>query len=164
MKTLWLSTLILLLMGCSKKNGNVVKRTNKTHLQQGTLLLSILNVESSYLKNMEKPARGIPDTLQWWIGKDESWRIKTFAMDHDIHIYRLDNVNDPLKYFKKNNEKHYGDVILKTYVLEFSDVSSDEDIKKVFKEASLRQYYEKTNNFLFWKPDKRKYKTQSKPK
>src|SRR5262245_21305082 len=58
-------------------------------LTKGTLIIGILTIESSYAQNTERPSRGVPDTLQFWIAPDRAWRIRTYATDHDIHPYSL---------------------------------------------------------------------------
>ncbi|RYD35914.1 MAG: hypothetical protein EOP85_18640, partial [Verrucomicrobiaceae bacterium] len=52
-----------------------------------TLILAVLNIESSYLDNLERPAGDARDTVQFWFAPDTQWRIKTYAIDHDIHIH-----------------------------------------------------------------------------
>jgi hypothetical protein len=59
---------------------------------KGTLLLTILNIQSSCARDLEETvvdASCVPDTLQWWIGSEEAWRIRTYALDHDIHTYSI---------------------------------------------------------------------------
>jgi len=57
-----------------------------------TLILGILNIESSYLDNLERPAGAVPDTVQFWFAPDSQWRTKTYAIDHDIHIHQVATV------------------------------------------------------------------------
>ena len=52
---------------------------------KGTLIIGVLTVESSYAQNSERPSRGVPDTVQFWIDPGGAWRIRTYAIDHDIH-------------------------------------------------------------------------------
>ena len=54
-----------------------------------TLILAVLTVESSYLQEVERPTKNVPDTVQFWFTPDSQWRIKTFAIDHDIHVHRI---------------------------------------------------------------------------
>ena len=50
------------------------------------LVLAILSIQSSYLEDKEIPAERIPDTVQFWYSPGITWRVKTYAIDHDIHI------------------------------------------------------------------------------
>jgi hypothetical protein len=54
----------------------------------------------------------IPDTLQWWFGESGCWRIRTYALDHDVHAFKIGNsIHTTLELAKKNNQDNYGDVI-----------------------------------------------------
>jgi hypothetical protein len=90
---------------------------------QSTPVLAVLNVKSSYSQEVEEPldsASDIPDTVQWWITAECDWRIKTFALDHDIHLYSIDKSgHDLVELAQANNLKHYGNVVDSQHVLEF---------------------------------------------
>ena len=86
--------------------------------KERTLVLAVLSVQSSYRNNIEEPADNVCDTVQWWITPDNTWRIKTFAMDHDIHIHEIGTPMDPAEAIN-NTRKHYGDVIVSLNVLRF---------------------------------------------
>jgi hypothetical protein len=135
---------------------------------RGTLLLAILSVQSSYLREVEVPLQqptDVPDTLQWWIGNDMVWRVKTFAVDHDIHAYSV-GPPDPgtLELARTNNQKHYGDVIAAQHVLEFTDCGDAAEVTRVCGLAGLEPRVEVAAlGFAFWRPDDTKYRTQSQP-
>ena len=56
---------------------------------QARLILFILNVESSYAQNIERPRETHPDTIQFLWVDGEAWRIKTYAVDRDVHVWSL---------------------------------------------------------------------------
>ncbi len=61
---------------------------------RGILLPAVLTVKSSYSREIEtalENADDVPDTLQGWFGNGGSWRIRTYALDHDIHAYQVAN-------------------------------------------------------------------------
>ena len=61
---------------------------------RGILLPAVLTVKSSYSREIEtalENADDVPDTLQGWFGNSGSWRIRTYALDHDIHAYQVAN-------------------------------------------------------------------------
>lgn len=63
-------------------------------VMRGILVLAVLSVKSSYSRNLEIALQredDVPDTLQWWLGRDACWRILTYALDHDIHTYFVGN-------------------------------------------------------------------------
>jgi hypothetical protein len=136
---------------------------------RGILVLAVLNVKSSYLQEIEEPLGGvgdIPDTLQWWIAPDSAWRIKTFALDHDIHTHSIDKGGpDLVELAQANNLKHYGDVVESQHVLEFHDCTDMKEVRRVFQRVGLPPQLEVAEGrFAFWKPDEAKYRTQSQPK
>jgi hypothetical protein len=137
---------------------------------RGTLVLAILNVKSSYRRNLEEPVKGkrdVPDTLQWWIpsGPKDAWRIKTFALDHDIHTYSIGRGKHELvDVAQENNRKHYGEVIAAQHVLEFADCTDAKEVRQVFRGLGLPPRLEVAEGrFAFWQPDAAKYHTQSQP-
>jgi len=140
---------------------------------QGTLLVAILTVRSSYLNSLELPLAGadeVPDTLQWWIAGLGTWRIKTFAIDHDIHTHRVDtrrvegNEQELLALARENNRKHYGDVIKAEYSLNFADCCNRAEVNAEFQRAGLEAHLEVADErFAFWKPDEARYSTKSNP-
>ena len=133
----------------------------------GTLILAILTVQSSYAAETEHPVRvgEVPDTLQWWLG-NQAWRIKTFAIDHDIHTYTVGpNKSGLVELAKQNNLKHYGDVLAEQHELRFSDCSDAAEVAAVLAGAGLAGSLEVAPpDFVFWKPDDARYHSQTKPK
>jgi hypothetical protein len=136
---------------------------------KGTLVLAILNVKSSYVAETEEPLNGsddVPDTLQWWIASDNAFRIKTFAVDHDIHIHGLTKGGPPIvEMALANNSKNYGDVIARQHVIELEDCNDADTVAKAFGDAGLTPSLDvEPGQFAFWKPDEAEYKTLSRPK
>ena|SRR5690349_1905440 len=136
---------------------------------QGVLLLTILSVKSSYIQEIEEPATvppDVPDTVQWWIAPTGTWRIRTFALDHDIHTYEWSS--SPLgiiAFARRNNEKHFGDVTASEFEFHFADCTNKAETDATLVGAGLAPRLEiAAGRFAFWKPDDAKYRTQSTPK
>jgi hypothetical protein len=133
----------------------------------GTLVLTILTVQSSYLQGVEKLLRratGTPDTIQWWIAPAGSWRIRTYALDHDIHIHSVGSVANLNELALANVQKHYGDVIRSQHVIALSDCLDMDETSKRFRAAGLEPRVEiDPGRFAFWKPDDARYHTQTQP-
>lgn len=135
---------------------------------RGTLLLAILNIKSSYIRAVEEPVQSpedVPDTLRWWIGEEQAWRIKTFALDHDIHTYALKKVDNIIDVVSKNTGEHYGDVMDRHFLITIEDARDPASLAEAFSPTGLepRVDYNK-DRFVFWKPDQAAYWTQSFPK
>jgi hypothetical protein len=136
---------------------------------KGTLVIGILTIESSYAQNKERPSRRVPDTLQFWIGADSAWRIRTYATDHDIHPHRVGDIgmmkDRPTELARDHIKKHYGDVLASTVVLEFSDTNDTSAVRKLLTEHKLKGSLEVTKvGFAFWNPDDEHYKSTTAPK
>ena len=136
---------------------------------RGFLVLAILGVKSSYSQELEIALEGegdIPDTLQWWFGDGGCWRIRTYALGHDIHAYMIGNSpQTTLELAKENNLKHYGDVIKEQYVIHFADCTDRSEVQAGFERIGLAPRIEiDPSQFAFWKPDEAVYWTKSTPK
>jgi hypothetical protein len=135
---------------------------------QGTILLAILNVTSSYSRNVERAVEGgadVPDTVQWWIG-EQTWRIRTFGLDHDIHPHMIAGTGPELLEFAlQNNAKHYAELTAAQHVLRLVDCTDPVEVAKVCAGAGLPPRLEvAAGRFAFWKPDDAKYRSQTQPK
>jgi hypothetical protein len=131
-----------------------------------TLIFAVLTVESSYLQELERPAKNVPDTVQFWFAPDSQWRIKTFGIDHDIHVYRIAAEARITPEFATNNiKKSYGDVTASILVLEFADPKNKTDVEQVLKNHKLKGTLEQVKEgYYFYNPDGGDYRTKSRPK
>ena len=134
-----------------------------------TLVVAILSVESSYAQEVERGATKVPDTLQFWITPKAQWRIRTYAIDHDIHCYTLAPRSDGS--FLTTDEasahikKHYGGIISSTVILKFHDPSNKDEVQHVLTEHKLKGTLEVgKNGIAFYNPDSGTYRSQTKPK
>ena len=134
---------------------------------RGTLILTVLRIQSSYSRNVEEPLEdgaGVPDTLQWWISPDAAWRIKTYALDHDIHTHSVAIRPDLIELAKANNRKHYEGLIEAEHTLSFSDCTDSTEVMALCSAAGLDARIEvAAGRFAFWKPDDARYWSQSTP-
>ncbi len=134
---------------------------------QGTLIIAVLSIRGSYSRNVEEPVGegDIPDTLQWWISSERAWRIRTYALDHDIHTHAIARGGrEVIQTALADTLKHYGDVVYVQYVVEFQDCTDADEVRRVFEQARLAPRLEvAAGRFAFWKPDDARYRTQSAP-
>ena len=135
---------------------------------RGILLLAILSIKGSYSRELEVPLDGpgdTPDTLQWWFGASGCWRIRTYALDHDVHASQIGNSpRTTLEFARENNQKHYGDIIAMQHAIHFVDCTSQAEVDAEFGRLGLvpRMQFD-LSNFVFWKPDEGEYLTKSSP-
>jgi hypothetical protein len=134
---------------------------------RGHLILAILSIQGSFSENFERPLEGpedIPDTLQWWLSEDRSWRIRTFAADHDIHVYSIESTDNMIHVATQNNLKNYRDIIAFQYNILNIDTSKDASFQQLFLASGLPfRVVNKSPDFLFWRPDDGAYITKSRP-
>lgn len=131
----------------------------------GTLLVAILSVRSSYLRNVEGPvtANDAPDTVQWWLGSGGTWRIKTFALDHDIHTHAASH-SLTVDQARDNTRRQYGDVIQQLAQVPITNVDDEVATVGALEKAGLAPIFEvASDHFMFWKPDRARYFSQSAP-
>lgn len=135
---------------------------------QGTLVLTILTVQSSYLRDVEQALVSeaeTPDTIQWWIARAGSWRIRTYGIDHDIHTHSIGNSGNLTDLALLNAQKHYGDVIQSQHVIDLTDALDPDAVVAAFRPTGLKPRLEiAAGRFAFWKPDEARYHTQSQPR
>ena len=136
---------------------------------RGILLLAVLSIKSSYCREEGTPlesANDIPDTLQWWFGESGCWRIRTYALDHDVHAFQIGNsLQTTLELAKKNNRDNYGDTIAAQHVIHFVDCANRGELEAEFGRIGLvpRLQFD-LSRFVFWTPDDAVYSTKSSPK
>ena len=130
------------------------------------LLVFQLTVQSSYVGNVEHDAEGDHfDTVQWWFSENETWRIKTFAIDQDIHTHRIAG---PIaeEVAMENTMKHYEDVVERAFAVEFDDLGDESEVSEVMEDLGGAPALEIARNgsqFAFWNPSRLKYTSKSQP-
>lgn len=134
---------------------------------KGTLYVIVLTVRGSYARDFEVPIEypdEVPDTLQWWIEEASFWRIRTFALDHDLHLY-AGTPGGPyvLDFARSNTHKRYRDVIRSENEVQVEDASPDGLIRAFQREDIVPRYEISGNGYIYWKPDDADYFTRSAP-
>lgn len=132
------------------------------------LVVALLTVQSSYLRDVEEPVGGVPDTVQFWYSPDSDWRIKTFAIDHDIHVHEIREKGSEKKYSveqaKANTERNYGDVLDRLVVIEIADPTDSDAVTRLLRSHGLSGSLELgKSGVAFYNPDGGRYYSQSRP-
>lgn len=130
------------------------------------LVVALLTVRSSYLENTEEPHEGVPDTVQFWFTPDDDWRVKTFAIDHDIHVYRIRSKGSDRKvdseFAVANIHKNYGDVVDRIAVVDIDNPADEAAVAVALGQAQLQGRLERGGSGVaFCNPDGGKYSTKS---
>ncbi len=131
-----------------------------------TLVVYRLKVQSSYAQDLECEADAQRfDTVQWWLAPDHAWRIKTFAIDQDIHCYR---VGAPIAegFARENTEKHYGDVVAASFSIKVADLLDKARIAsamQAFGGARALEIDRNGGKFAFWNPLQVEFTSKSQP-
>jgi hypothetical protein len=132
------------------------------------LVLAILTTESSYVGETERPATDVADTIQFWLTPDTGWRIRTHAIDHDVHTYALDPGGNGSRFgadeAAAHIRKHYDGIIARSIVLEFPDPNDREQVRDILSNHRLSGTLEVGSGVAFYNPDRGEYRTKSSPK
>ena len=132
---------------------------------QSVLVIYALSIQSSYAEDAEAPAdEDAFDTVQFFIGPETSWRIRTFSIDEDVHVYSLGATQpDTLDTVRASTDKTYGDVIAATHV--FSSNEGTAGLKKELAASALGASVEEStrHGFIFWVPEGTEYRTRTTP-
>jgi hypothetical protein len=130
------------------------------------LIVGLLRVQSSYANNFEAPADGRPDTIQWFIGPGQTWRVRTYAADHDIHIHATGALpGEPVQAATDHIRKHYEHVLDTIIVLRIPAGTTTSSARPLLRSAELPGELEVARaGFAFVNPDSAEYRTKSSPK
>ncbi len=133
-----------------------------------TLVVALLSVQSSYAKEVEQPAANVPDTVQFWLTPDMQRRIRTYATDHDIHVYSLgarEEKKVSVEFAVEHIKKNYADVTASLVVLTFVDPKDKKEVERVLAAHHLKGTLEVSKSGVaFYNPDSGEYRTKSAPK
>ncbi len=130
---------------------------------KAVLVLFLLSIKSSYVNDDESEATDEQfDTIQFVQTDKGTWRIKTFAVDEDVHLWSIEAADDIVELAVENTNKHYGDVIDEAFVIESED--GIEGLRKGLEKQGLSTHLEiSPRGPLFWAPPGTQYKTKSSP-
>lgn len=129
------------------------------------LIIGKLKTRGSFKDDREFPADELFDTCQFWADRDQFWRIRTFAVDHDIHIHQLEGEGEnPAEWARDHLLELFGDVLAEIITLDFDATASSLHITALLASKDLPGHIVQTaHGFAFWNPDDADYRTQSRP-
>ncbi|WP_432837870.1 hypothetical protein [Dactylosporangium sp. CA-092794] len=132
-----------------------------------SLLIAKLTVRSSYVLDSERPADGRFDTMQFYLPDDglAVFRIRTFALDHDIHVQRLTPPNgtleDRVAMLRAHLDRTVGPVLAAVTFVSAPDLSRQDLVAAGIVNGDLHVATEPT--FAFWNPGGGQYHTRAAP-
>ena len=131
-----------------------------------TLVLALLRIESSYASDVERPARGVPDTVQFWLAEDGQWTIRTHAADHDIRVHRITRRPDGSPYAAAQAEAlietHYADVTARRIALSLPDPGDAAEVQRILASQGLGGCLQLVpDGWAFYNPDGGDYRPRS---
>lgn len=129
------------------------------------LVIFMLAVQSSYIRNVEADASDdVFDTVQFFATDDGAWRIKTYATDQDVHVWSIAATCESIiPLAQENTEAHYGDVLLRRYVIKAVD--GIDGLRRGLNKSGLQDHLEVSElGFLFWAPPGTNYRSRSRPR
>jgi hypothetical protein len=132
---------------------------------QSVLVVYVLTIQSSYAEDSEGPADDETfDTVQFFVGPEAAWRIRTFSMDEDVHVYSLGSTTaETLETVRGSTERTYGDIIAAQHIFRSNDGIAG--LKKELAGSELGATVEEStkHGFIFWVPEGSEYRTRSTP-
>lgn len=132
---------------------------------ENLLLVFLLEIESSYLEDIERATPGPADTIQFLLRDGQAWRIKTYAIDNDVHVWSLGEMERQRfeEFADRNTAKHYGDVLHSKLTIEaFGDLPA---LKTAIASVGLPANLEVAGSgeIAFWVPVEGIYGMKSAP-
>jgi hypothetical protein len=138
-------------------------------LRGARLVIGVLTIESSCLEELERPVSSVPDTVQFWITGERWWKVRTYAIDHDVHTWNLGDVtadgDAPETFALEHIARHYGDILTRTLVLVLSEPDDEAAVRGELARHELPGGLQRAefneDRWAFWTPDGAEYLTQS---
>jgi hypothetical protein len=132
-----------------------------------SLLIARLAVRSSYVRDLELPADGAFDTIQFYLPDHDPavFRIRTFGLDHDIHVQQLTlpdaSAEDRLTMLRAHLDRTAARVLAAVTLVSAPDLSRRDLAAAGIIGGDLEVATEPT--FAFWNPDGGQYRTRAAP-
>lgn len=133
-----------------------------------TIILAPLLTKGSYKEQRDIPLDNLEDnfdTIQWFINDEIVLRIRTFALDYDIHIYKLRKPSlDFVEFAIQDNHKTYGDIIHKQHAHILDGLPTIDKGNSLLRWIDLPgKFLPLFESYIYWSPNGEDYHTQSNP-
>lgn len=142
------------------------RMTSRPEKSLSLLIVARLNIKSSYAENREESADSAFDTVQFYFptGDTPSWRIRTYAMDHDIHLHRLGaKPANPIEFVRAHLARtSYREILASFHTVKIEHSGSASELHEAGLTGGAFEHDERLE-FSFWNPDGAKYATKTQP-
>jgi len=134
-----------------------------------TLVVGLLTIESSCALELERLAETVSDTVQFWIAPTKRWKIRTYAIDRDVHVWDLADLGTardaPIEFAIEHIKKHYGDILARVVNIEVPHATGAAGAPAALVASGLGGALQEAefdgNRFAFWTPDGAVYISRS---
>ncbi|WP_162908132.1 hypothetical protein [Allorhizocola rhizosphaerae] len=130
----------------------------------GLLVVARLTICSSYSQNIEQAAVESFDTIQFYLPAegDLAYRIRTFGLDHDIHVHGLSGRSQlSEEIVRAHLDRAYAAVTASLHTVALSRMSTVDLAEAGISCGELELVSDA--GYLFWNPDAGHYTTKSEP-
>ncbi len=132
------------------------------------LLIARLTVCGSYVRDLAVPAEGSSfDTIQFFLPDEDptAFRIRTFALDHDVHVHGLTalhgTVEERVAELRAHLDRTDGDIVAGVDVVAVPNLNNRDLASAGITDGDLQAAPD--GAFAFWSPDGGRYATRAAP-
>ena len=128
-----------------------------------SLFVARLTIRSSYVRNVEQPADDVFDTIQLYVpdAGPAVFRIRTFAVDHDIHVHRFGASGWTMASLRAHLGRRAADVLGRVDLVPLPHQDTRDLVAAGIRAGSLEVAADL--GFAFWNPDGGRYRTRAEP-
>jgi len=132
-----------------------------------SLLIARLTVRSSVVLDREVPSGDLFDTVQFFLPDvgPTVYRIRTFALDHDIHVYGFappqTSLDDRVTALRAHLDRTANDVLASVELVAVPHLNKQDLVEAGITGGDLE--VETEAGFAFWNPDGGRYSTRAAP-
>lgn len=128
-----------------------------------SLLVARLAVRSSYVRDLEVPAGDTFDTIQFYVPDNGPavFRIRTFAVDHDIHVHGFAASGWTIAALRAHLERTSADIVGRVDLVPLPHLDTRDLATAGLDGGELEVAADL--GFAFWNPDGGRYRTRAEP-
>lgn len=128
-----------------------------------SLLVTRLTVRTSYVRSVALPAADTFDTIQLYVpdGGPSVYRVRTFAVDHDIHVHSFGAAGWTIAGLRAHLDRRSADVMGQVHLVPLPHLDTRDLVAAGIRTGALEVAADL--GFAFWNPDGGRYRTRAEP-